>query len=109
YKLGCRKENISAKIAGGATILQNFSDNIGERNVLFARNFCRAEKIRIVAENVLGNNGRVIMVDNEFNTISRFVANRTMDERLVIADNSLAKIVNRTIDDDASSQNVTLF
>lgn len=110
YKLGCRKENISAKIAGGATILQNFSDNIGERNVLFARNFCRAEKIRIVAENTLGNNGRVVMVDNEFNTMSKFVANRMMDERIAIADNSLAKIVNRTIDNDiSSSKNITLF
>ncbi|MFA6138880.1 MAG: chemotaxis protein CheD [Sulfurimonas sp.] len=110
YKLGCRKENISAKIAGGATILQNFSDNIGERNVLFARNFCRTEKIRIVAENTLGNNGRVVMVDNEFNTISKFVANRMMDERIAIADDSLAKIVNRAIDNDvSSSKNVTLF
>jgi len=107
YKLGCRKENIKAKIAGGATILQNFSDNIGERNVMFARNFCRAEGIQIVAESVLGNNGRVVMIDNAFNTISRFVANRIMDERIAIADSSLATIVNKTNVD--SSQGITLF
>lgn len=107
YKLGCKKENISAKIAGGATILQNFSDNIGERNVMFARNFCRSEGIRIIAESVLGNNGRVIMLDNTFNTVSRWVANRHMDERILSADNSLAKIINNT--NVNTSQNIILF
>src|SRR3989339_189283 len=107
YKLGCRKENISAKIAGGATILKNFSDNIGERNVMFARNFCSAEGIHVVAQSVLGNNGRVVMLDSEFNTMTRFVANRIMDERIALADNSLATIVNKTNVD--SSQDITLF
>jgi chemotaxis protein CheD len=96
YKLGCRKENISAKIAGGANVLHNFSDNIGERNVMFARSFCRSEGIRVVAENVLGTNGRVVMLDSNFNTISKTIVNRSMDERLANADRELANIINKT-------------
>ncbi|PNV84510.1 MAG: chemotaxis protein CheD [Sulfurimonas sp.] len=107
YKLGCKKENISAKIAGGATILQNFSDNIGERNVIFARNFCHSEGIKITAESVLGKNGRVVMLDNGFNTLSRYLANRSMDERILKAEKSLARIVNKTNAD--ISQDVILF
>lgn len=107
YKLGCKKDNISAKIAGGATILHSFSDNIGERNVMFARSFCRSEGIRIVAESVLGTNGRVVMLDNDFHTISRNVANRSVDERIAMTDSTLAKMVNKT--NSVSSQDITLF
>lgn len=107
YKLGCTKKNISAKIAGGATILKNFSESIGERNVMFARNFCRSEKIKIVSESVLGNNGRVVMLDNDFNTMTRSVSNRTMDERISYADRSLADIINKT--DSVETENIILF
>lgn len=107
YKLGCRKENISAKIAGGATILKDFSDNIGERNVVFARSFCRSEGIRVISESVLGNNGRVIMVGNEFKTLTKTIANRTMDERLAFADRALAKTVNNT--DTSTHDDIILF
>lgn len=108
YRLGCRKENITAKIAGGANILHDFSDNIGERNVMFARSFCRSEGIRVVAENVLGTNGRVIMLDNDFNTVAKTIANRSMDERLAKADSALSKIINKT--EAAPADNaITLF
>lgn len=107
YKLGCDKRNISAKIAGGAMILQNFSESIGEKNVMFARNFCRSENIKIVSESVLGHYGRVVMLDNDFNTMSRTVSNRTMDERISYADRSLAEIINKT--DTNLTENITLF
>lgn len=108
YKLGCRKENITAKVAGGSTILQDFSDNIGQRNVMFARSFCRSEGIKIISESVLGNNGRVVMLDNDFKTIAKSIANRTMDERLAQADKALASKVNKNeiMDNDDS---ITLF
>ncbi|OHD78107.1 MAG: hypothetical protein A2023_00875 [Sulfuricurvum sp. GWF2_44_89] len=108
YKLGCRKENINAKIAGGANVLHNFSDNIGERNVMFARSFCRSEGIRVVAENVLGTNGRVVMLDSAFNTVSKTIINRSMDERLANADRELEKIINKT-DKVPLDNAVTLF
>ena len=50
YKLGCKKQNLSAKIAGGANILHDLGENIGERNVMFARGFCNSEGIKVVAE-----------------------------------------------------------
>lgn len=107
YKLGSKKEDLSAKIAGGGAILQSFSDNIGERNVMFARHFCKTEGIKIISESVLGNSGRIVMLDSEFKTIVRSIANRSMDERLAIADKSLISIVDKTeaINDKA----ITLF
>ncbi|MCX6074424.1 MAG: chemotaxis protein CheD [Campylobacterales bacterium] len=107
YKLGCRKENISAKIAGGATILQDISENIGERNVMFARSFCRSEKIKVVSESVLGNNGRIVMVDNDFKTVAKSIANRMMDERLAQADRVLANSINKT--DEIVTDDIVLF
>jgi len=109
YKLGCDKKNITAKIAGGATILQNFSKSIGEENVAFARDFCRSENIKVVAESVFGNNGRVVMLDNEFNTLSRNVSNRTMDERISYADKSLAEIINKTETVKSNIEDIILF
>lgn len=108
YKLGCRKEDLTAKIAGGANILHDLSDNIGERNVMFARNFCRSENIKVVAENVLGNNGRVVMLDNGFKTIAKTIANRSMEERLAQNDRALERIVNRT-DSVRADTGITLF
>lgn len=109
YKLGCDKRNITAKIAGGANILQNFSKSIGDKNVAFAREFCRLENIRVISESVFGNNGRIVMLDNEFNTISRNVSNRSMDERISSADKSLAEIVNKTETIKLQSEEIILF
>lgn len=107
YKLGSKKEDLSAKIAGGGAILQSFSDNIGERNVMFARHFCKTEGIKIISESVLGNSGRIVMLDSEFKTIVRSIANRSMDERLAIADKSLISIVDKT--EDINDKAITLF
>lgn len=107
YKLGSKKENLSAKIAGGAAILQSFSDNIGERNVMFARHFCRSEGIKIVSETVLGNSGRVVMLDSNFKTISKSIANRSIDAKLALADKSLIQIIDETNKIDEKS--ITLF
>ena len=108
YKLGCKKENLTAKIAGGANILHDLSENIGEKNVMFARSFCRSEGIRVVAENVLDNNGRVIMLDNGFKTVVKMIANRAMDERLARADKSLANVINKN-DINVKEESITLF
>lgn len=109
YKLGCRKENITAKICGGANILHDLSDNIGERNVIFARSFCKSEGIRVTAENVLGTNGRVVMLDNGFKTIAKTVANRSMEERLAQSDRALAKMVDKTETTVPADNGITLF
>lgn len=109
YKLGCDKNNITAKIAGGATILQNFSKSIGEKNVTFARDFCRSENIKIISESVFGNYGRIVMLGNEFKTISRNVSNRTIEERITYADKSLADIINKTETVKSKKEDIILF
>ncbi len=71
YKLGCRKENMSAKISGGADIMQlNMSAiaSIGHRNVEFAKDFCKAEGFKIVSEHTRGDQGRLILLTGDFQT-----------------------------------------
>lgn len=52
-KAGARRENLEAKVFGGGNVLRGFTAiNVGERNAEFVRDFLRAEKIRIVAEDL---------------------------------------------------------
>jgi chemotaxis protein CheD len=70
YNLGCKKENIVAKISGGASIVNiNISTNrIGNRNVDFAIDFCRSEKFDIISNDTKGTKSRVILLANNFDT-----------------------------------------
>ena len=52
-KAGARRENLEAKVFGGGNVLRGFTAiNVGEQNAQFVRTFLRAEKIRIVAEDL---------------------------------------------------------
>ena len=52
-KAGARRENLEAKVFGGGNVLRGFTAiNVGERNAQFVREFLRAEKIRVVAEDL---------------------------------------------------------
>ena len=52
-KAGARRENLEAKVFGGGNVLRGFTAiNVGERNAQFVRDFLRAEKIRVVAEDL---------------------------------------------------------
>jgi chemotaxis protein CheD len=75
YKLGCRKENMAAKISGGADIMNigSMSKSIGHRNVEFAHTFCRSEGFRIISDHTRGNDGRVILLANRFETFIKSV------------------------------------
>lgn len=53
-KMGARRQNMEAKVFGGGNVLKGFTvANVGERNSLFVREFLIAEKIPIVAEDLL--------------------------------------------------------
>ncbi len=56
-KLGSSKQNLIAKIFGGANQI-NSAINIGERNILIAKQQMNAMGIKIVAENTGGHVGR---------------------------------------------------
>ncbi|MEA3384092.1 MAG: chemotaxis protein CheD [Campylobacterota bacterium] len=77
YKQGCRKENMAAKISGGADIMNigSTSNSIGYRNVEFAHTFCQSEGFRILSDHTRGNDGRVILMANNFETFIKNVDN----------------------------------
>ncbi|HNX58197.1 MAG TPA: chemotaxis protein CheD [Spirochaetota bacterium] len=63
-KQGCRKEFMSAKIAGGASMFKfsqaNTLGQIGDRNIEATKKALSMKGIPILAEDVGGNSGRVI-------------------------------------------------
>ena len=66
---GCRKENITAKIAGGASMF-NFTDkriisDIGKRNSEAVVNAIKKLSIPIIGEDVGGNKGRTMIFESE--------------------------------------------
>lgn len=64
-RFGCKQENIQAKIFGGASMFSGLSKElqVGEKNIAAVREKLRQEGIRIVAEDVGGNQGRSIWFD----------------------------------------------
>lgn len=65
---GCRKRNLIAKIAGGASMF-NFSDksiisDIGKRNAESVKVALEKASIPILAEDTGGNKGRTMIVDS---------------------------------------------
>jgi chemotaxis protein CheD len=93
YKLGSRKSNLKAKIAGGAHILKSHDNKIGDKNVDFAVSFCKSEGIPIVSEHVHGEHGRVIMLANDFKTFIRMVNNRAVETEIDRKEKHLSEVV----------------
>jgi len=84
YKLGCKKENMAAKISGGADIMNMLmtTKSIGHRNVEFAHTFCRSEGFRILSDHTRGNDGRVILMGNRFETFIKNVDNNNTSKKV---------------------------
>lgn len=91
YKLGCRKENMAAKISGGADImnLSSTSKSIGHRNVEFAHTFCQSEGFRVLSDHTRGNEGRVILMANRFETFIKNVDNKTTSNEVAVEERKL--------------------
>lgn len=94
-KLGCEKQNMEAKIAGGANILRGESNDVGVQNVEFAKEFCRQEKINVVSMHVLGENGRVVFLAPGHEAFIRQVDNRMTNERIRSGDEKLVTELGR--------------
>lgn len=53
-KLGAKRENLEAKLFGGASVLKGFSaNNVGERNAEFALKYLQRENIAIASSDLL--------------------------------------------------------
>jgi chemotaxis protein CheD len=91
YKLGCRKENMAAKISGGADIMNlgSTSKSIGHRNVEFANTFCQSEGFRVLSNHTRGNEGRVVLMANRFETFIKNVDNQTTSKQVAAEETKL--------------------
>lgn len=61
--LGCRKENLKAKVFGGGAVMQTSGGllNVGERNIMLAEDLLAEESIPIVSKDVGGDYGRKLI------------------------------------------------
>jgi chemotaxis protein CheD len=52
-KAGAKRENMEAKVFGGGNVLRGFTSmNVGERNAKFVLDYLKAEKMRVIAEDL---------------------------------------------------------
>ena len=97
YKLGCSKNNMLAKISGGADIMQLnvSSQSIGHRNVEFAKDFCKAEGFKLMSEHTRGEHGRLILLANEFETFIKVTQKSETDSKILLEEKSLQKEITK--------------
>ncbi|PLY05381.1 MAG: chemotaxis protein CheD [Arcobacter sp.] len=91
YKLGCSKQNMSAKISGGADIMQLIvaSNSIGHRNVEFAKDFCKSEGFKLVSEHTRGEHGRLILLAEAFQTFIKVTQKSETDSKILNEEKAL--------------------
>jgi chemotaxis protein CheD len=68
YSLGCRSENLRAKLFGGAALWQRedrYAHSLGARNVEAAQRMMNNCGIRVVAQDTGGNRGRKILFNTD--------------------------------------------
>ncbi|MBZ0156477.1 MAG: chemotaxis protein CheD [Alphaproteobacteria bacterium] len=65
--MGSRKENLQAKVFGGAAVIQasNGLMNVGERNIILAEDMLQEEQIPVVGIDVGGHLGRKLLFHTE--------------------------------------------
>lgn len=52
-KAGAKRENLEAKVFGGGNVLRGFTAiNVGERNAKFVLDYLKAERMRVIAEDL---------------------------------------------------------
>ncbi|RXK02731.1 chemotaxis protein CheD [Arcobacter sp. CECT 8989] len=91
YKLGCDKKNMTAKISGGADIMQlNVSAvSIGHRNVEFAKDFCKSEGFKLLSEHTRGEHGRLILLADTFQTFIKVTQKSETDNKILKEEKAL--------------------
>ena len=91
YKMGCKKQNMIAKISGGAEIMQlNLSNaSIGQRNVEFAKEFCRSEGFKVLSEHTRGEHGRLILLADNFDTFIKVTQKTDTDNKILTEEKKL--------------------
>ncbi|GBD97817.1 MAG TPA: chemotaxis protein CheD [Nitrospirae bacterium] len=69
--LGSKKQDLRAKVFGGASLIQSSSGflNIGKRNILIAEDMLRDENIQIISRDVEGNAGRKLILNTKTGSV----------------------------------------
>jgi len=69
--LGCEKRRLKAKVFGGGEVLKvsNGILNVGERNIILAKDTLKAEKIEIIASDLGGKTGRKIIMNTSTGSV----------------------------------------
>ena len=74
--LGCKEENLVAKVFGGGKIMENSSNSfsIGDRNIEIAITMLREKNIKIIKSSTGGERGRKIMLNTStFEVYHKFI------------------------------------
>ena len=97
YKQGCNKNNMVAKISGGADIMQlNMSgQSIGFRNVEFAKDFCKSEGFKLISEHTRGEHGRLILLADTFETFIKVTQKSETDSKIVSEEKLLQREITK--------------
>ncbi len=77
--LGSQKENMKAKVFGGAEIIATSNNQfmIGERNILIAKEILREENIPIISSSTGGKFGRKLLFNTETGEVrQKYVGNK---------------------------------
>jgi chemotaxis protein CheD len=111
YKLGCKKENMSAKILGGADITNlGFSfQSIGVKNVDFANTFCKAEGFKILLTDTRGTYGRIVFLGKNFEISVKNLDNNNISKNVVSTEIKLQKEISTTPSKEEQDQNILFF
>ena len=70
---GAHRQNIEAKLIGGANMFSAFASNIGQENVSYAKKKLKSQEVKLVGEAVGGSQGRSV----EFSLASGIVTVKT--------------------------------
>lgn len=92
YKLGCSKQNMVAKISGGADIMAlnlTSGNSIGHRNVEFAKDFCQSEGFKLISEHTRGEHGRLILLADDFETFIKVTEKSSTDSKILSDEKAL--------------------
>ena len=112
YKLGCKKENITAKISGGASIIgvRNNTSSIGNKNVEFAIDFCNSEGFKIVSNHTKGTKSRLILLINNFQTFIKNIDSSNENSDIINSEVSLQNEISlNKLELESNNNSIELF
>ena len=92
-KRGGTRDTLEVKLFGGGQIIENMTD-IGARNILFVREFMKAEGLKIVAEDFGGSRPRKVLYFPDTGSVKLKRLNQVQNKTVFSRERDYAKRVN---------------